>query len=174
MGNQPNGFVEIRRRADLRAVLAHFGLKPIGKGDQVKIRCPCRDDAEPSCSVNLANGLFHCFPALWLATRPTSCAGRRRRSVGRPRRCAGRASCSPGSAGGRGVPMATMAKLAKAARKAVERRIRARRHRPAPRRLLRLLRLLEAVERVFRAKERKPGPASRSASRSRSILGTRA
>jgi hypothetical protein len=59
--NRRVDFGDIRRRADFRAVLAHYGLSPMGKGDQVKIRCPFHPDEEPSCSVNLAKRLFHCF-----------------------------------------------------------------------------------------------------------------
>jgi len=59
--NRRVDFRDIRRRADFRAVLAHYGLPPVGKGDQVKIRCPFHPDEEPSCSVNLAKRLFHCF-----------------------------------------------------------------------------------------------------------------
>jgi hypothetical protein len=59
--NRRVDFRDIRKRADFRAVLAHYGLPPVGKGDQVKIRCPFHPDEEPSCSVNLAKRLFHCF-----------------------------------------------------------------------------------------------------------------
>jgi DNA primase len=54
-------FADIRKRADFRAILAHYGLTLVGKGDQVKILCPFHPDEDPSCSVNLATGLFHCF-----------------------------------------------------------------------------------------------------------------
>lgn len=54
-------FADLRKRADFRAVLAHYGLKPVGRGDQLKICCPFHDDHEPSCSVNLAKRAFHCF-----------------------------------------------------------------------------------------------------------------
>jgi DNA primase len=32
----------------------------VGQGDQAKIRCPFHDDRDPSCSVNLAKGVFNC------------------------------------------------------------------------------------------------------------------
>jgi hypothetical protein len=38
--NRRVDFADIRKRADFRAVLAHYGLPPVEKGDQVKIRCP--------------------------------------------------------------------------------------------------------------------------------------
>jgi DNA primase len=54
-------FDDLKARADFRAVLAHYGIAVVGQGDQTKVRCPFHDDARPSCSVNLAKGLFHCF-----------------------------------------------------------------------------------------------------------------
>jgi DNA primase len=60
--NRRVDFDAIKARADFRAVPAHHGLTPVGKGDQAKIRRPFHDDGEPSRSVNLAKGLFPCFP----------------------------------------------------------------------------------------------------------------
>ncbi len=54
-------FDELKARADFRAVLQHYGLTLLGSGDQAKVRCPFHDDERPSCSVNLAKSLFHCF-----------------------------------------------------------------------------------------------------------------
>jgi DNA primase len=54
-------FADIRKRADFRAILANYGLTPVGKGDQVKILCPFHPDEDPSCSVNLATRVFNCF-----------------------------------------------------------------------------------------------------------------
>ena len=54
-------FDDVKARAGFRVVLSHYGLTPVGQGDQVKIRCPFHDDERPSCSVNLAKKLFHCF-----------------------------------------------------------------------------------------------------------------
>jgi DNA primase len=59
--NRRVDFADIKSCADFRAVPAHYGLKPSGKGDQVKVRCPFHDDQDPSCSVNLGKGMFHCF-----------------------------------------------------------------------------------------------------------------
>ncbi len=59
--NRRVDFAAIRERADFRAILAHYDLKPIGKGDQVKILCPFHDDHEPSCSVHLTKRVFNCF-----------------------------------------------------------------------------------------------------------------
>ena len=59
--NRRVDFKDLRGRADFRAILAHYGLKPVGKGDQVKVLCPFHDDSEPSCSVNFAKRAFHCF-----------------------------------------------------------------------------------------------------------------
>lgn len=54
-------FEALKARADFRSVLAHYGLTPVGHGDQAKIHCPFHEDERPSCSVNLEKGLFHCF-----------------------------------------------------------------------------------------------------------------
>ena len=44
-----------------RDVLALYGLSPVGSGDQVRIHCPFHSpDLHPSCSVNLAQGLWNC------------------------------------------------------------------------------------------------------------------
>jgi DNA primase len=51
-------FDELKARADFRAVMAFYGLKPVGSGDQAKLHCPFHDDERPSCSVNLTKGLF--------------------------------------------------------------------------------------------------------------------
>ena len=59
--NRRVDFKDLRDRADFRAILAHYNLKPVGKGDQVKVLCPFHDDSEPSCSVNFAKRAFHCF-----------------------------------------------------------------------------------------------------------------
>ena len=54
-------FDDLKARADFRAVLLHYGLTLVGSGDQAKVHCPFHDDERPSCSVNLAKRLFHCF-----------------------------------------------------------------------------------------------------------------
>src|SRR5215212_3150453 len=54
-------FDDLKARADFRAVLLHYRLSLVGQGDQAKVLCPFHDDERPSCSVNLAKGLFHCF-----------------------------------------------------------------------------------------------------------------
>src|SRR3954467_2433879 len=59
--NRRVDFNDLRHRADFRAILAHYGLKPVGKGDQVKVLCPFHPDEEPSCSVNLGKRIYHCF-----------------------------------------------------------------------------------------------------------------
>jgi DNA primase len=59
--NRRVDFNDLRRRADFRAILAHYGLSPVGKGEQVKVQCPFHPDEEPSCSVNLGKRIYHCF-----------------------------------------------------------------------------------------------------------------
>ena len=61
-GNRRVDFDVIKARADFRTVLTHYGLTP-GRGVQCKICCPFHDDAEPSCSINLEEKVFHCFGA---------------------------------------------------------------------------------------------------------------
>src|SRR3954447_2763222 len=60
--NQRIDFRDLRARTqrEFPAVLAHFGLQAVGTGDQVRIRCPFHDDEHPSCSVNLAQGVWKC------------------------------------------------------------------------------------------------------------------
>src|SRR5690348_14151308 len=53
-------FDAIKARADFRAVLAHYGLALLGRGEQAKARCPFHNDERPSCSVNLERRIFHC------------------------------------------------------------------------------------------------------------------
>jgi CHC2-type zinc finger protein len=49
-----------RTKGGFPAVLAHYGLSPIGSGDQVRITCPFHDDERPSCSINRAEGVWNC------------------------------------------------------------------------------------------------------------------
>ncbi len=54
-------FDDLKARADFRTVLRHYGITPVGSGEQIKILCPFHDDERPSCSVNFDKKLFHCF-----------------------------------------------------------------------------------------------------------------
>src|SRR4051812_19610318 len=60
--NRRIDFKDLRARTtgEFPAVLTHYGLSPVGSGDQQRIRCPFHDDEHPSCSVNLAQGLWNC------------------------------------------------------------------------------------------------------------------
>src|SRR3954470_19794107 len=49
-----------RTKGGFPVVLAHYGLSPIGSGDQVRITCPFHDDERPSCSINRAEGVWNC------------------------------------------------------------------------------------------------------------------
>src|SRR4051794_17137432 len=53
-------FRDLKARSDFRAVLAHYGLRPVTQGEQTRMRCPFHDDERPSCSVNLAEGVWNC------------------------------------------------------------------------------------------------------------------
>src|SRR5215208_5190203 len=54
-------FDDLKAKADFAAVLLHYRINLVGQGDQAKVLCPFHDDERPSCSVNLAKRLFHCF-----------------------------------------------------------------------------------------------------------------
>src|SRR4051812_18947007 len=63
--NRRIDFKALREQTSGRArdVLAFYGLAPVGSGDQVRITCPFHaggQEKHPSCSVNLAEGLWHC------------------------------------------------------------------------------------------------------------------
>ncbi|MEL7282607.1 MAG: CHC2 zinc finger domain-containing protein [Pseudomonadota bacterium] len=54
--------VAIKNNTPMAAVLDHYNLDtPAKGGDQVMIKSPFYDDKTPSCSVNLARGIFKCF-----------------------------------------------------------------------------------------------------------------
>ena len=56
-------FEAIKAGSDFRLVLVRYGLmaRQQPMPDQSKIRCPFHKDAEPSCSINRAQRVFHCF-----------------------------------------------------------------------------------------------------------------
>src|SRR4051794_8841945 len=47
----------------MRTVLAHYGITPVSQAEQTRIPCPFHDDQRPSCTVNLAAGVFSCKAA---------------------------------------------------------------------------------------------------------------
>src|SRR3954451_7875957 len=52
-----------RTKGGFGLVLAHYGLAPIGSGDQVRITCPFHADGHEkhaSCSINRAEGVWNC------------------------------------------------------------------------------------------------------------------
>ncbi len=52
-----------RTKGGFPAVLAHYGLAPIGSGDQVRVICPFHADGHEkhaSCSINRAEGVWNC------------------------------------------------------------------------------------------------------------------
>jgi hypothetical protein len=167
--NRHVDFKEVKDRADFRAVLAHYGITPIGQHDQTKIRCPFHDDAKPSCSVHLGKGLWRCHTGCGSgnaldfvhrmeirdgATVTLRQAGLTLAAI-RGERPGGDGTAHQSRQEGRGE--AGKGKTA---------------HRPAPQGLVRVLRLLLALERMVRGR-RRPSATSRSGSRSRSIPRTR-
>lgn len=55
-------FQTIRNELSFEAVLEHYGFDVRMNGkDQVKVHCPFHDDGNPSCGINLAKKVFHCF-----------------------------------------------------------------------------------------------------------------
>lgn len=49
-----------RQRPDMRALLDHYGVRYKDGRVEQKILCPVHEETEPSCSVNLDEGLFRC------------------------------------------------------------------------------------------------------------------
>src|SRR3954451_6068959 len=52
-----------RTKGGFGLVLAHYGLAPIGAGDQVRVTCPFHADGHEkhaSCSINRAEGVWNC------------------------------------------------------------------------------------------------------------------
>lgn len=55
-------FQTVRDGLDFETVLSHYGFEVRSNGKaQVKTHCPFHDDANPSCGINLAKKVFHCF-----------------------------------------------------------------------------------------------------------------
>ena len=55
-------FKTVRDGLEFEAVLSHYGFDSRANGkDQVKVHCPFHDDSNPSCGINLARKVFHCF-----------------------------------------------------------------------------------------------------------------
>ncbi|MBZ0130814.1 MAG: toprim domain-containing protein [Rhodobacteraceae bacterium] len=55
-------FQTVRQELDFNNLLAHYGFDAKANGkQQVKIHCPFHEDANPSCGINLAKKVFHCF-----------------------------------------------------------------------------------------------------------------
>lgn len=52
---------ELKARTDFKGLLTWFGFEVKKNGRGWKILCPFHVDTDPSCSVDLEKGLFHCF-----------------------------------------------------------------------------------------------------------------
>jgi DNA primase len=51
----------LKARTDFKGLLAWLGLEVKKNGRGWKLLCPFHNDTDPSCSVDLEKGLFHCF-----------------------------------------------------------------------------------------------------------------
>jgi hypothetical protein len=61
--NRRIDFKDLREKTagQFRTVLAFYDLSPVGQGDQARIHCPFHSpDAHPSCTVQLAQGMWNC------------------------------------------------------------------------------------------------------------------
>lgn len=54
-------FRHVKEHASFEVVLEHYGLESKGRGDQRSLLCPFHAEAKPSCKVNVARNVFHCF-----------------------------------------------------------------------------------------------------------------
>ena len=54
-------FKHVREHADFSIILAHYGIRLLGHGDQRRALCPFHPDKRPSLSIDLAKGRWHCF-----------------------------------------------------------------------------------------------------------------
>lgn len=61
MGNQFIDFAYVKEHANFEAVLAHFNIKTVGSGGEVRALCPFHEERKPSLSINLEKKVFHCF-----------------------------------------------------------------------------------------------------------------
>ncbi len=52
---------DIKKRVDITALFASFGVSLTKTGKSYKGRCPWHDDATPSLSVDREKGLYNCF-----------------------------------------------------------------------------------------------------------------
>jgi DNA primase len=51
----------INSKLDVETVLNNLGIKYSNGGEEYKIKCPFHEDSTPSCFINSAKRLFHCF-----------------------------------------------------------------------------------------------------------------
>src|SRR5512147_1794512 len=52
---------EVKKRVDIVALFASFGVVLVQKGKGYTGRCPWHDDSTPSLSVDRIKGLYNCF-----------------------------------------------------------------------------------------------------------------
>ncbi len=56
-------FKYVRENADIEAILAHYELETNNAGDERRACCPFHEDENPSFSINITDGKFHCHAA---------------------------------------------------------------------------------------------------------------
>ena len=56
-------FNYVKEHADIEAILTHYQIDTNGSGDERRCSCPFHDDENPSFSINIEDGKFHCHAA---------------------------------------------------------------------------------------------------------------
>ena len=54
-------FKLVKKEADFRAVLDHYGIEYTEKGEELGARCPFHEDSSPSFRANTEKNIFNCF-----------------------------------------------------------------------------------------------------------------
>jgi DNA primase len=54
-------FGHVKEHASFERVLEHYNLKLTGRGTQRAVLCPFHQERRPSCKIELARKIFHCF-----------------------------------------------------------------------------------------------------------------
>ena len=54
-------FAFVKEHASFERVLEHYGLQIVGRGAQRSVLCPFHRETKPSCKIDTAKKLWHCF-----------------------------------------------------------------------------------------------------------------